>query len=282
MKEKDSRGTGNLIESLFKSCTFDTITLSEKNRQEYNMAGSSHCRRIYRRAPIIEALVQFQFIPNTAFDFRSLTTAVRNPFSKLYPKTRRLVHQDVQINVDRLARPAVASKEILKLTSKDEKNNLYLRPDSFTFSELGTYDRWEAFVQRVQESFNVFLDNTPNRIINRVAVRFINRFDFPGPAVELSEYLVVHPLSPHGFKMKGFNMQTILDLGDEKSHMIMRQALVAPPNPEVISVLLDLDLFDISERPVSDEIWVVLEALHTKLDQVFEGCITDKTRALIS
>jgi uncharacterized protein (TIGR04255 family) len=45
-------------------------------------------------------------------------------------------------------------------------------------------------------------------------------------------------------------------------------------------VVLDLDVFKESEMASDEEVWGVLEVLRNRKNEFFEGCITDRTRAL--
>jgi uncharacterized protein (TIGR04255 family) len=56
---------------------------------------------------------------------------------------------------------------------------------------------------------------------------------------------------------------------------------VAPSAPDTNSVILDLDVFqDAPELTSDDQVWDVLEKLRERKNSYFEGCLTDKTRAL--
>jgi uncharacterized protein (TIGR04255 family) len=56
-------------------------------------------------------------------------------------------------------------------------------------------------------------------------------------------------------------------------------AMVPPPVPTVVSVVLDLDLFRTTNLPqTEDELWAFFEKLRHRKNQVFEACITDDMR----
>ncbi len=57
---------------------------------------------------------------------------------------------------------------------------------------------------------------------------------------------------------------------------------VSSEPPTTASILLDLDLFKAHELPQNEaSLWSLLEELHCKKNEIFEGCITDRTRDLI-
>ncbi len=64
--------------------------------------------------------------------------------------------------------------------------------------------------------------------------------------------------------------------------LIINEALAPQTNPEIITIILDLDLFRQQVWDSSDEdIWLFLEKLRHRKNEVFEASITDRTRELI-
>ncbi len=65
--------------------------------------------------------------------------------------------------------------------------------------------------------------------------------------------------------------------------LILNEAMVPPPRPDVASVVLDIDVFKPGLKLESDdEVWDVLETLRLRKNLIFEGCITNSMRELIS
>jgi hypothetical protein len=75
---------------------------------------------------------------------------------------------------------------------------------------------------------------SPQNII-RIAVHFINRFDFTGETILLEDYLKIFPHFPEKCLMKSFSMQAILNQEDLNSTLIITQALMSPIKPNTIA-----------------------------------------------
>ena len=75
-------------------------------------------------------------------------------------------------------------------------------------------------------------------------------------------------------------MQVILDQPDIRGVLVINQALIPPPQPKIVSILLDLGLFNKQQRAVED-LWEFLEKLHIRKNEVFESTITNKSRELL-
>ena len=64
--------------------------------------------------------------------------------------------------------------------------------------------------------------------------------------------------------------------------LIINEAIALPTNPEIVTVILDLDLFRHQIWESNDEdIWRFLEKLRNRKNEVFEASIIDRTRELI-
>ncbi|MCO6459645.1 MAG: TIGR04255 family protein [Pirellulaceae bacterium] len=78
-------------------------------------------------------------------------------------------------------------------------------------------------------------------------------------------------------------MQLRLAYPDVSGFCLINQTNVPPARENVVSVVLDIDLFRSQEVPqTEDDIWTCLEALHKGRNAIFEACITDPTRRLFS
>jgi len=120
--------------------------------------------------------------------------------------------------------------------------------------------------------------------ITRIALRHINRIDIPTLPVELKDYFHTSPELARGLpqSMAGFFMQVLLPLEDVKASVNIVETIVEPPQPGIVSVVLDLDFFRTVELPgTEEELWNLFEVLRVKKNAVFDKCITEKTKELI-
>ena len=65
--------------------------------------------------------------------------------------------------------------------------------------------------------------------------------------------------------------------------LVINQAIVPPPTPDFVSIILDLDIFLEVYIPSNEiEFWHILEQMHEQKNIAFEACITERTRELIN
>lgn len=237
----------------------------------------------YENAPITEALIDIRVEPLPASMLPALE-ALHESVKDQYPeKDQRVVFQGeitVGEQVGAVARQAPLG---YAFRSKDGKQIFQARLDGFTFSRLKPYGNWEGLRDQARKLWGVYRDVIGSKKIIRVAVRYINQVDIPVPSFDYKDYFLtipeIAPALPQ--ELSGFLMQLLLPQPDFQGMLILTQTVVAPPAPNTNSVILDLDAFKEAPDFASDEqLWEMLEALRERKNKYFEGCITDKTRAL--
>jgi len=152
---------------------------------------------------------------------------------------------------------------------------------------MAPYSKWEEFVLEAQSYWAKFVEVCSPEAATRSAVRFINKINVPGQSIELRDFFHLYPQIPEGIPqdVNGMLLQLQMpqqDLGREVMAVI-NMGLGEPDRPNHIAVMLDFDIFAVSEiEPKSDQLWVRLEQFRTRKNQLFEACINDKVRELIA
>ena len=120
--------------------------------------------------------------------------------------------------------------------------------------------------------------------VRRTAMRYVNRLDLPGPLLDFKDYLRTIPeIAPDLSQgLSAFFMQLQIPQQDLNCMLIINEGLLPSLSPEIVSVLLDFDLFREQVWQSDDEdIWEFLEKLRYRRNLAFEASITDNTRRLI-
>ena len=240
--------------------------------------------RHYSRAPITEAIIDLKVTLPEGFavdDLENIHAHISDHFPvKEQIHTGSLLFQSgPRIKID-------ASREHrgFLFRSGDGLRIFQATLSGFTFNRLAPYDTWEDFSGDARHLWEVYKDVCRPSSVIRAAVRFINRLDLPGPTLDFKEYLrtvpEVSPDLPQG--LSGFFMQVQIPQEDLNCMLIINEAFTQPTSPEVVSIILDFDLFGERIWQSDDEdIWRFLEKLRHRKNQAFEASITDKTRRLI-
>jgi uncharacterized protein (TIGR04255 family) len=239
----------------------------------------------YSRAPITEALIdiQAQLPQEIKLD---ILTQVYSSIQTEYPKREEVLMVQGQMIVGESVGATASQSQIgYVVFSNDQKQILQMRLDGFSFSRLAPYDCWESFRDEAKRLWNIYQSLTHPEAIVRLAVRYINRLDIHLPFGDLKDYLRTYPEVSLDLpqELSGYFMQLQIPQEDLAATLVLNQAIVPPPTPDCVSVLLDLDLF--RERDIPNEeigLWDILEQMHERKNRAFEACITERTRELIN
>jgi len=248
------------------------------NRAEC-MTNTTQTRLIYKKAPIVEAVIDIRFDPLKSIEFSQFEGTIRHALPNDYSFDCLQNEYEFKLGVNTSEK--THQTRGLRFKSTDGGRILQLRPTGFSLSKLAPYDRWEPFIAESKRLFTIYHSTLPVKNIFRVAVRFINRFDLPGPSVDLSNYLKIFPQFPDGNNLTSLAMQVSFNQSNPDTTLIIREALAPPYKPNAISILFDIDLFHEMEKPYSEDLWSVLELLHIRKNEAFENAITEKMRQLI-
>ena len=260
---------------------------------KYDMVKARH----YAKAPIKEALIDIKFkLPP---DVTPLTlSSIFRKVSDDYPQVENTL--SVENKSDLKVGQSVLNQTKTSFTGSrflnhDGNQIFQARTDGFTFSRLSPYEDWQSMRKEAQKLLNVYVEHTKAQEITQITVRYINKLALPLPMQDFSVYLRTVPdISadlPQG--VSDYLMQLRIPDQEIDGLISITEAIFPKEQQEkeFLSVLLDIGLscnasfkMDASTDTTTNlsDCWEFLEKLHVRKNDVFEACITDKTRELIS
>jgi uncharacterized protein (TIGR04255 family) len=237
----------------------------------------------YSKPPITEAIIAINVTPA-----KGLTVGAVERFAESLPeyperKRIRIGHSRIQFGEKPVAETSTSDAGLL-VSNASKTHVLQTRVDGFIMSRLAPYEHWEPFRAEARRLWSAYREMTKPLRIERLAVRYVNRFDFPLPLIDLDDYLRTAPsVSPDmPFSIAGYFMQLNIPQHDIGCTLLLNQTNIEPARPEVVSIVLDIDLFRDKELPQNeDDLWQLCEVLRARKNKIFEACITERTRELI-
>lgn len=237
----------------------------------------------YPKAPITEAVIDLRVELPPDVSAGSLERAHEGEEVR-YPIVEPLMSNVGQMVFGPQASASASSTPTGFLFRSADKKQIYqARLDGFTMSRLAPYERWEEFCSEGRRLWNIYRSVAQPSKVVRAAVRYINRINIPLPVSDFGDYLRTVPQVstdlPQG--LSGYFMQLVLPLSDIKGYVLINETIVEPASPNVVSIVLDLDIFRTDNLPSDEnEIWALLEQFRHVKNNVFERCITGKAREL--
>ena len=241
----------------------------------------------YSHAPIMSAILEVQAEQNgsreEAFFHHDVSFEV-----PAYPTKQIIQGVEAQFTVNpttfgtTVGTAATQTQAGVLYQSSDRKQSFRLTPQGFTFVRLNPYENWDSFIFEARGIWERCLPHV--KTVSRLGLRYINRLDLPLPIRDFKDYLRTVPeISPDmPQELSGMFMRVQLPFESDETQLFLTEAMIEPDRPEVISLVLDIDVSSVPKRYfVSKDMWNMFEQFRTIKNQVFEACITDRMRELI-
>jgi len=252
--------------------------------------------RQYRKAPIVEAVIDIRVVRPKSFSIDSLSE-IRSLVADTFPVVEEM-HSGkavVQVAPDKATVNIQQENKFdgYRFSSRDNNWIFQSRINAFAFSVVGFYEGWESLRNTAHRFWTIYRSVGDVDAISRVAVRYINRIDIPEPEhkeqqIEQKDYLRTYVEVSNDYPcydLGAFAMQLQIPQPDIDAMLLLNQVRVAPPKPNMASIILDIDLFkDKTTSPWDSSndvaVWECLDQLRVRKNEIFEGSITDRTREL--
>ena len=244
------------------------------------------CVTHYSNAPITEAIIDIQVRNPEGLTTDTLNN-LREQVADKYPQRNiiQMTSLTAQIANDKdITSQATNTSLGWSFVADDKRQVFQARLNGFTFSRLFPYENWPTFLAEARRLWDLYRLMANPQEMTRIAVRYINRLDLPLPFTDFKEYLRATPEIPSELPqgLANYFFQVTIPIVELSAMLVISQGLVPPAKPDHASVVLDLDLFRDKDLPAGDDdIWQLLDQFRMKKDEVFEACITQKTREII-
>ncbi len=237
----------------------------------------------YKYPPVTEAVIGVNFTEDLS---KTLLKSVSDKLAKNYPSHQPVqnisVNLDLSPNAGKDRKTFTETAEGHRRSSPDMTELALALSNSLVVSQLAPYPGWVIFSKRFMRDWKHLKKTLGYRQIKRIGVRYINRIDIPvtEEVVHHEQFLNVFPRIPDMLSpLIAGAVQTISYFEDIKCKLTLNSGVVESPILNHMSFLLDLDVGREIDVPQKDtDIFELLEKMRLKKNQVFEACISQRTR----
>jgi uncharacterized protein (TIGR04255 family) len=242
--------------------------------------------RHYDKAPIREAIIDIQIENSPALTLASFENDKIAP-PQGYTERQTLMVGEVRGQVERGVLTASAKQDQTgyAFVGGEGKHIAQFRVNGFTFSRLAPYKTWRQLRDEARTLWASYRRVVGALPVVRVGLRYVNQLDIPMPLRDFRDFIRSYPEISSDLPqlLAGFFMQVQIPQEDLGAMLILNEAIVPPSSPNHVSVVLDIDVFKQGLKLELDaDVWNTLEELRLRKNLIFEGCITNNTRELIS
>jgi uncharacterized protein (TIGR04255 family) len=195
------------------------------------------------RAPIVEAAIHWQVRAQKPLELGTL----RSAFAEKLPDYR-------------LCEPAHQTETAAagRFMSDDKRHVVQLNRDGVIFSRMQPYQDWHQFAAAAKLVWQAFAASAAPVEIQRLGVRFINRFPTARPET-LGDFLREPPTCPARLPLDEFLYQCTFSVPERPFGIRLIKVMLAAAPAERSGLFIDCDVF--SKRPITCEERAVDDAL---------------------
>jgi uncharacterized protein (TIGR04255 family) len=241
----------------------------------------------YPRAPITEAVLDIRVEARSGIEASDLLPVLEE-MKDSYANTEDQFELHALLIDDHGSQQSNSvSRKKIGFRARHAKDRLYqAQVTGFSFNKLAPYDRWATFKSEAKRIWSIYRQIARPVSITRLGLRYINKIDIPVAAsVQLKDYfrayIEISDEVPETKTMSNFLFQVHLPQVDLGGLCVINCAALPPAQSGTASILLDIDVFKLSEAPQQEaDVWALFDKLRQRKNSIFEACITDRTREL--
>ena len=239
--------------------------------------------RKYGRGPLVEALCEFRFSPDSPWDLTIpglVYERVREPFSE--KRQARVIEANLAASAKCLEQ-RLTSSERMQFFQPDQAALVQVGEHLLVVNHLQPYPGWDAFLPLIRQGFQAYTEVTGAAQIERIGLRYINRIEIQERPLEIEEFLEFRPHMGVALPATVGSFMVGIEIPFESDQGTLRLQLASQPEakPQVSTFLLDLDYFTSKPGCVAlDDVFGWLDRAHGHVEQTFEACLTQRLRRL--
>lgn len=235
--------------------------------------------RKYVNPPVIEAICEFRLTPDTNWDI-TIPGLFYEKVKEHFPHREQRIVQEIEVIQDSQSlQQQLRTSERILLFAENRSLLIQLGPRLLVVNALKPYPTWAGFKPKIEEAFGALSTTIELKGLQRVGLRYINRIEMPLPQLDLARYFQFYLYLGPNLPQNTDNFFAWADFvyadGRDRCRVQLKSV------PDHIAVILDIDYFLSKEKGVPEtEAINWIEEAHNRVEEVFEGCVTDQLRDL--
>jgi uncharacterized protein (TIGR04255 family) len=222
----------------------------------------------YLNPPIVEVVAEFRLTTETKWD---LTIP-----GLLYEKLRDSFPHKEQVKQE-------GQPERIRFLSPGKTMFVQVESRVLSVNCIKPYPSWDSFKPKIQEAFDKLRQILGSFELEGIALRFINRIEIPSAGFDFEEYFNFRPFL--GEKLPtpvvSFFVGCMFRFAKDRDLCRIHLTDAVPENQQSSAFNMVLEYFLLQQKAIPSEhalSWI--NEAHHRLEDIFEGSITDKLRQL--
>ncbi|MGM9847452.1 MAG: TIGR04255 family protein [Muribaculaceae bacterium] len=237
--------------------------------------------------PIVVAICQIKFplgsIPLDGFKQYEEKIQRRFPIRVDNINAKIDVPKEIKLGENPFNATSIARINAYDYRNKEQNIRLHISEDSIIITDEQKYSSWDNFKEKIQFILNTYSELLEGKNIERVSIRFINRFIFD-TFEDPSKYfnIIISTSDGHDFDydVMKYGFRFTMSIPDSDIISLVNHNLETSPSQKYVYTL-DIDVLDHAQLVFyKDTIEAQLDRLNSILTGIFFNNVTEKTLEL--
>jgi len=242
--------------------------------------------RAYANPPVLEALCEVRFASATWCD--SIVHTFFEEVKEFFPhrmvggtQADELIERE---SGDTSNAGTDSARELF--LSKTSDGIIQIAKGLYVFNQLAPYRPFSEWKEDAIEGLIAYMRLISPKCVERIGVRYLNRFEIPGNPVKMEDYFNVYPMLPGGLGDGHFEFtnNVTIPMGDDGHSLEFTFRSLGGDNLSPVKQIFLLDLHARSPNSLEAqkaEIEKHIVLAHNNVVKAFEGTITERLRDLM-
>jgi uncharacterized protein (TIGR04255 family) len=235
--------------------------------------------RQYRKASIVEAVCEFRLPNETPWDL-TIPGLIYEKLKNDFPQRQPVSTQSIEIvSTGSETHQKLRNEDQIQLSSSGGEAFIRIGERVLNISVREPYPGWERMKETIAKAFEALKEVIELSSINRIGVRYINRFIIPKSELNTGDYFTYKPTWQYKNKANSLMARCTFSFDEGKEACTAIISDIATGTENQSGFVLDFDYYNVQTNPIpSDKAFEWIEKAHTNIEILFEESITDLTR----
>jgi uncharacterized protein (TIGR04255 family) len=239
--------------------------------------------KIYKNPPLIEAICEIRFTPDPHWDM-TIFGKFYEKIADQFPERQQQVQLQAQFPPNSMESAISEVEPRMRFTRSDKSALVQLAPQRLIVNQLAPYISWEAFRSSILNVLTTYRSIAESSIVERIGLRYINRFAFPRQDFSIGKWFAPTPYLPGAMLDVGtpYFVRLEFPFATDRRIILTTGTLdEQKSDTNTQAILLDIDCVTLSPSESEQTVEQLLEDGHMAVEQIFESFLTTELRILL-
>lgn len=236
------------------------------------------------KRPVTEALCEFFFIPQEAWDM-TIPGIIYSSIQDKFPIKKQEVGKGAFLKTEKGVEKHIDPiPPRLLFFNQAEDMLIQVSPNVLSINVFRPRVKWGLFKQLIKYALSRYIKAAEPEGFDKIGLRYITRFDIDDNPSNMDDYLTIYPQIPPEFPhaYEEYDLSLRINYKEKRDYLLLHSELMEiDEKKKSISLLLDLNYsMDKRNGVKRNQLEEWLDSAHNELNKLMISSLTEKTKVM--